>query len=163
VSPIWHSAKRILKIKKALPSARSRALGKARVHSNCQAFLSHSLTLHAALRRRRLPVQRRPPRAVPCPRPRPPLAPMHAAVLPPPPAPARPHAPGKPPPAAPTPPPAPRAQNAAAVARALPVGDLIYYIVICLSATIIRGTLKTPNSQLVTPISIKLQRPDGCD
>jgi hypothetical protein len=28
---------------------------------------------------------------------------------------------------------------------------------------IIRGTLKTPNSQLVTPISIKLQRPDGCD
>jgi hypothetical protein len=32
-----------------------------------------------------------------------------------------------------------------------------------LSRTIIRGTLKTPNSQLVTPISIKLQRPDGCD
>jgi GTPase len=32
-----------------------------------------------------------------------------------------------------------------------------------LSGTIIRGTLKTPNSQLVTPISIKLQRPDGCD
>jgi hypothetical protein len=31
------------------------------------------------------------------------------------------------------------------------------------SGTIIRGTLKTPNSQLVTPISIKLQRPDGCD
>jgi hypothetical protein len=29
--------------------------------------------------------------------------------------------------------------------------------------TIIRGTLKTPNSQLVTPISIKLLRPDGCD
>jgi hypothetical protein len=29
--------------------------------------------------------------------------------------------------------------------------------------TIIRGTLKTPNSQLVTPISIKLQRPDGYD
>jgi hypothetical protein len=36
--------------------------------------------------------------------------------------------------------------------------DIIY-----LSRTIIRGTLKTPNSQLVTPISIKLQRPDGCD
>jgi hypothetical protein len=34
---------------------------------------------------------------------------------------------------------------------------------IYLSGTIIRGTLKTPNSQLVTPISIKLQRPDGCD
>jgi hypothetical protein len=36
---------------------------------------------------------------------------------------------------------------------------------ICLnvSGTIIRGTLKTPNSQLVTPISIKLLRPDGCD
>ena len=31
------------------------------------------------------------------------------------------------------------------------------------SETIIRGTLKTPNSQLVTPISIKLQRPDGYD
>jgi hypothetical protein len=31
------------------------------------------------------------------------------------------------------------------------------------SGTIIRGTLKTPNSQLVTPISIKLQRSDGCD
>jgi hypothetical protein len=32
-----------------------------------------------------------------------------------------------------------------------------------LSGTIIRGTLKTPNSQLVTPIGIKLQRPDECD
>jgi hypothetical protein len=32
-----------------------------------------------------------------------------------------------------------------------------------LSGTIIRGTLKAPNSQLVTPISIKLQRPDRCD
>jgi hypothetical protein len=32
-----------------------------------------------------------------------------------------------------------------------------------LSGTIIRGTLKAPNSQLVTPISIKLQRPDGFD
>jgi hypothetical protein len=32
-----------------------------------------------------------------------------------------------------------------------------------LSGTIIRGTLKAPNSQLVTPISIKLQRPDECD
>jgi hypothetical protein len=31
------------------------------------------------------------------------------------------------------------------------------------SETIIRGTLKAPNSQLVTPISTKLQRPDGCD
>jgi hypothetical protein len=30
-----------------------------------------------------------------------------------------------------------------------------------LSGTIIRDTLKAPNSQLVTPISIKLQRPDG--
>ena len=29
------------------------------------------------------------------------------------------------------------------------------------SGTIIRGTLKAPNSQLVTPISTKLQRPDG--
>jgi hypothetical protein len=33
----------------------------------------------------------------------------------------------------------------------------------CVSGTIIRGTLKTPKSQLVTPISTKLQRPDGCD
>jgi hypothetical protein len=32
-----------------------------------------------------------------------------------------------------------------------------------LLGTIIRGTLKAPNSQLVTPISTKLQRPDGCD
>jgi hypothetical protein len=32
-----------------------------------------------------------------------------------------------------------------------------------LSGTIIRGTLKTPNSQLVTPISITLQRPDWYD
>jgi hypothetical protein len=32
-----------------------------------------------------------------------------------------------------------------------------------LSGTIIRGTLKTPKSQLVTPISTKLLRPDGCD
>jgi hypothetical protein len=32
-----------------------------------------------------------------------------------------------------------------------------------LSGTINRGTLKAPNSQLVTPISTKLQRPDGCD
>jgi hypothetical protein len=32
-----------------------------------------------------------------------------------------------------------------------------------LSGTIIRGTLKTPNSQLVTPISTKMQRLDGCD
>jgi hypothetical protein len=32
-----------------------------------------------------------------------------------------------------------------------------------LSGTIIRGTLKAPNSQLVTLINTKLQRPDGCD
>jgi hypothetical protein len=32
-----------------------------------------------------------------------------------------------------------------------------------LSGTIIRGTLKAPNSQLVTPINTKLQRSDGCD
>jgi hypothetical protein len=36
-------------------------------------------------------------------------------------------------------------------------------LVLFLSGTIIRGTLKTPNSQLVTPISTKLQRPNGCD
>ena len=32
-----------------------------------------------------------------------------------------------------------------------------------MSGTIIRGTLKAPKSQLVTPISTKLQRPDGCN
>jgi hypothetical protein len=32
-----------------------------------------------------------------------------------------------------------------------------------LSGTIIRDTLKAPNSQLVTPISTKLQTPDGCN
>jgi hypothetical protein len=32
-----------------------------------------------------------------------------------------------------------------------------------LSGIIIRDTLKTSNSQLVTPISTKLQRPDECD
>jgi hypothetical protein len=37
------------------------------------------------------------------------------------------------------------------------------YSSLMVSGTIIRGTLKTPNSQLVTPISIKLLRPDGCD
>jgi hypothetical protein len=41
--------------------------------------------------------------------------------------------------------------------------NIYYYKVTVLSGTIIRGTLKTPNSQLVTPISIKLQRPDGYD
>jgi hypothetical protein len=38
-----------------------------------------------------------------------------------------------------------------------------YFIATKPVGTIIRGTLKTPNSQLVTPISIKLQGPDGCD
>jgi hypothetical protein len=38
-------------------------------------------------------------------------------------------------------------------------GFLLGYV----SGTIIRGTLKAPNSQLVTPISIKLQRPDRYD
>jgi hypothetical protein len=32
---------------------------------------------------------------------------------------------------------------------------------VMVSGTIIRGTFKTPKSQLVTPISTKLQRPDG--
>jgi hypothetical protein len=38
-----------------------------------------------------------------------------------------------------------------------------YHVIRRLSGTIIRGTLKTPNSQVVTLISTKLQRPDGCD
>jgi hypothetical protein len=41
--------------------------------------------------------------------------------------------------------------------------DLIFMDKINLSGTIIRGTLITPKSQLVTPISTKLQRSDGCD
>jgi hypothetical protein len=40
---------------------------------------------------------------------------------------------------------------------------MVKHLKMLVSGTIIRGTLKTPNSQLVTPISIKLQRPDGCD
>jgi hypothetical protein len=36
-------------------------------------------------------------------------------------------------------------------------------LIVIVSGTIIRGTLKTPKSQLVTPISTKLQRPDGYD
>jgi hypothetical protein len=45
-----------------------------------------------------------------------------------------------------------------------PIADhLASYAGLSVSGTIIRGTLKTPNSQLVTPISIKLQRPDGHD
>jgi hypothetical protein len=42
------------------------------------------------------------------------------------------------------------------------ITSFIYLYYIILSGTIIRGTLKAPNSQLVTPISIKVQRPDGC-
>jgi hypothetical protein len=40
---------------------------------------------------------------------------------------------------------------------------LVFLLAYYVSETIIRGTLKAPNSQLVTPISIKLQRPNGCD
>jgi hypothetical protein len=57
VSPIRHSAKHILKIKKkSLPSARSRALGKARVNSAGNLLslsLSHSHALHNAAAGRR--------------------------------------------------------------------------------------------------------------
>jgi hypothetical protein len=45
----------------------------------------------------------------------------------------------------------------------LKFGGMTSFLTLVLSGTIIRGTLKTPNSQLVTPISIKLQRPDGHD
>jgi hypothetical protein len=38
---------------------------------------------------------------------------------------------------------------------------LKFYIIFV--GTIIRGTSKTPKSQLVNPISTKLQRPDECD
>jgi hypothetical protein len=46
---------------------------------------------------------------------------------------------------------------------ASPGADILNFSKRLVSGTIIRGTLKSPNSQLVTPISIKLQRPDGCD
>jgi hypothetical protein len=49
------------------------------------------------------------------------------------------------------------------VEQAFISSDAFLFFIPILSGTIIRGTLKTPNSQLVTPISIKLQRPDGCD
>ena len=41
--------------------------------------------------------------------------------------------------------------------------DADVWLRVVVSGTIIRGTLKAPKSQLVTPISTKLQRPDGCD
>jgi hypothetical protein len=95
VSPIWHSAKLILKIKKnSLPSARSRALGKARVHSAGNLLslaLSHSLTITRRRRAAATPPHARSrlrPRR-PCPRcrsPRPTLAlalvPAHALAAP---------------------------------------------------------------------------------
>jgi hypothetical protein len=43
------------------------------------------------------------------------------------------------------------------------IWDIVEFGAQVLSGTIIRGTLKAPNSQLVTPISIELQRPDGCN
>jgi hypothetical protein len=63
VPPIWHSAKRILKLKKSLPSARSRALGKALVHSPGWFFFFFlTLSLNATVLNAA---------AVPSPRPRP--------------------------------------------------------------------------------------------
>ena len=53
-----------------------------------------------------------------------------------------------------------RAFNDYCMAQGIHIEHSVPYV---LSGTIIRGTLKTPNSQLVTLISIKLQRPDGCD
>jgi hypothetical protein len=47
--------------------------------------------------------------------------------------------------------------------KVIDIGVLVHRFLAGLSETIIRSTLKAPNSQLVTPISIKLQRPDGCD
>ena len=73
VSPIWHSAKLILKIKKSLPSARSRALGKEVKYTlrpgSFFFFLSSHSLCHAPppapFARRRLPV---PPHAAGSPR-----------------------------------------------------------------------------------------------
>jgi hypothetical protein len=75
-----HSAKCILKLKKTLPSARSRALGKERLLTNVNPFfltLSISLSRAAAAaltRRRRALPSPRPPHIVRPPSPRPPLA-----------------------------------------------------------------------------------------
>jgi hypothetical protein len=57
----------------------------------------------------------------------------------------------------------PRVSSWAGIILVLPMGIVAGGYFLYLSGTIIRGTLKAPNSQLVTPISIKLQRPDGCD
>jgi hypothetical protein len=51
----------------------------------------------------------------------------------------------------------------AGLCRHGPVGPWAWSCRAYLSGTIIRGTLKTPKSQLVTSISTKLQRPDGYD
>jgi hypothetical protein len=53
--------------------------------------------------------------------------------------------------------------NLLSVSQLCQMGYNCLFTGIGVSGTIIRGTLKAPNSQLVTPISIKLQRPDGCD
>jgi hypothetical protein len=51
----------------------------------------------------------------------------------------------------------------AEAAETAPISKVMRQSGLVVSGTIIRGTLKTPKSQLVTPISTKLQRPDGCD
>jgi hypothetical protein len=119
VPPIWHSAKRILKLKKSLSSARSRALGKALIHSAGKDFIFLTLSLVVAmpsphrrraavptpslLRRRAAPRRRSSTQAqarAASSQPRPSRAPRRAPVAPPP-CPRR--APATPSPAVPSP------------------------------------------------------------
>jgi hypothetical protein len=138
VSPICHSAKRILKIKKSLSSARSRALGKARVHSKLS-VLSFLLSSHSPRRRARRASPTRPIAACAHARRRRLAAARthharHVAVGQPPPAPTRPTRRHRPRPRR-RPPHAPRTLPSlpapSTAGRALPAGNLVYYIVIC--------------------------------
>jgi hypothetical protein len=87
VPPIWHSANHILKIKKSLPSAASRALGKEHQLSQTDGFSFFSLSLTLTRSRHRPRARARPrrrPRAAPGPahaRPRSPRAARAHCVL----------------------------------------------------------------------------------
>jgi hypothetical protein len=100
VPPIWHSAKFILKIKKTLPSARSRALGKEGEYTSPAPFflLLSLLSLSRLCRaRRRLPALPPPLRAVAGSPPAPAAAALAGARPPAAPSPSHFHAPTPPP------------------------------------------------------------------